>query len=395
MTAEVTVCIPAYQAEPFIDRTLDCARQQTFRNLRIVVSVDSSEDATAEFCRRHAARDDRIEVIEHAERLGWVGNTNAALDRVDTEFFFVYFHDDIIHPRYVEKLHAALIRRPDAATAHCDLVEFGLWEHLQPAHAYEGTAFERVMEFLLSPEKGTTLRSLTRCGAFRQRPRFPEIPGSNAWSSYPFHLMQLVAGPALAVHEPLYRRWHRPGSLTKLAGWLPEDVQIMLDSQRASAELCLGMIDTVSETPEQRAFGRYCLQVFMLAYTREQEWRLGQGEMIDAQSISEHFQPGKIPGGLGAVDERRARLLGQLESRLFALESQLEGRAGHPVRASLLAAAALALDPANGLARELQVKALEDAGLQTAAIAVANQARDPGQETMPEPLAPQARSRMK
>ena len=72
----VSVCIPAYQAESFIDRTLHCAREQTYELQRIIVSIDASDDKTEEMCRSHAGDDNRIEVHAHTERLGWVDNIN-------------------------------------------------------------------------------------------------------------------------------------------------------------------------------------------------------------------------------------------------------------------------------------------------------------------------------
>ena len=46
-TADVSILIPAYAAEAFIDRTLHFARGQTFSNCRILVSVDAAGDQTA------------------------------------------------------------------------------------------------------------------------------------------------------------------------------------------------------------------------------------------------------------------------------------------------------------------------------------------------------------
>ncbi|NNC42690.1 MAG: glycosyltransferase family 2 protein, partial [Acidimicrobiia bacterium] len=92
---QVTVCIPTYQSESFIERTLGHASTQTHQNLRILVSVDQSEDATEEICRRYAAADSRFEVYAHESRLGWAHNLNFLLDKVESEFFFIYFHDDI------------------------------------------------------------------------------------------------------------------------------------------------------------------------------------------------------------------------------------------------------------------------------------------------------------
>src|SRR6185437_12170453 len=96
---DITICIPAYQAQAFIDRTLRCAQGQTYDRVRILVAVDRSNDCTAQICRAFAAEDPRIEVIEHNERLGWCRNVNALLDQTDTPFFFIYFHDDLILPQ--------------------------------------------------------------------------------------------------------------------------------------------------------------------------------------------------------------------------------------------------------------------------------------------------------
>src|SRR5687767_10533463 len=97
---DVTIAIPAYQAEAFIDRTLRCAQGQTHSRIRILIAIDRSTDRTGEICRAFAKDDRRIEVIEHSERMRWCRNMNSLLDRVDTPYFFVYFHDDFILPQY-------------------------------------------------------------------------------------------------------------------------------------------------------------------------------------------------------------------------------------------------------------------------------------------------------
>ncbi len=102
MSGDVTICIPTWQAASFIDRTLSCARAQTYPLLRIVVSVDRCDDGTLALCQAHAKNDSRLEVIVQADRLGWSGNANAALDRARSEFFCLYFHDDVITPDYVD-----------------------------------------------------------------------------------------------------------------------------------------------------------------------------------------------------------------------------------------------------------------------------------------------------
>ena len=372
MIANVTICIPAFQAESFIDRTLTCARSQTYEHLRILVSVDYSDDTTVDICRQHAREDRRVEVIAQQERLGWSQNANAALDGVDTEFFFLYFHDDIIEPTYVERLLHALIERPDAATAHCDLVEFGLFDQLNLAHTYDGPPSHRLIEFLVSPIKGTTLRSLTRTSVVSNDLRFPIIPGDNHWSAYPFHLKQLAAGPAIGVHEPLYRRWQREGSLTKV--WQAKDIALVVASQRKSACVCLDIIDRASTTEAEREAGRYCLHIFMLLFTRSEEIRLENDRLVNSQEISELFtSERRRPIGIETLTCDQQEWLRLLEGELYFLEANLQLKVGCNEDACSSLAAACAINSADLRARALQAHALHRSGLKEDAVAMAHQ----------------------
>jgi glycosyltransferase involved in cell wall biosynthesis len=266
---DVTICVPAFRAHDFIDRTLHCARAQTHERLRIVVSVDPSDDGTEDICRRHAREDHRVEVIVQAERLGWSQNTNAALARVETDFFCTYFHDDIIEPSYVGTLLDALKADPGAASAHCDLAEFGLSDLVRPAHAYCGSTLTRLVDFMMT-RRGTTLRSLVRRRALARPLRYPLIHGDSHWTAYVFHLELLAAGPAVAIGQALYRRWQREDSLTRSDGWAPRSLASLLQGQRESHDLCLAIIRGSIVDPDERRVAEYCLDLFQRLVVHEQ-----------------------------------------------------------------------------------------------------------------------------
>jgi glycosyltransferase involved in cell wall biosynthesis len=213
---EVTICIPAYQAEGFIDRTLRFAAGQTLRELRILVSIDASTDRTEKVCRAFAATDPRVEVITGPERLGWGGNVNRLLDAVTTEFFFIYFHDDIILPQYAGTLLAALRADPDAASANASVQTFGNSDEIEPAHAFRGSLHERLSQLWLPDFFGMPLRSMIRRDRLGPAARLPE--GIGGMLREEAFLAQLVAaGPAVAVETPLYLRWVRDAGV--LGSW--------------------------------------------------------------------------------------------------------------------------------------------------------------------------------
>ena len=298
----VTVCIPAWQAASFIERTLRCALAQTHPGLRIVVSIDASDDDTERICREQADRDGRISVTAHRERLGWAANVNHLLDRADTEFAVLYVHDDLIEPAYCERLVTALRRRPDAASAHCDLGHFGGGDHVAPAHAYEGSAADRLFEFLVTPAKGSMLRSMVRTARIGPGVRLPTDSRAGVWANEPFLMRLVAAGPVLAVPEVLYRRWDkRRGGLTD--GWTALPFAEILDGYRVNAASALALVDRLDPTPGQRELLRFGLLVYLMPRVRLAEQRHGAVRVTAPEEIHPVLTDGGVPAAVDGLPE--------------------------------------------------------------------------------------------
>src|SRR4051812_21312167 len=286
---DITICVPAWQAVAFIDRTMRCARSQTYGDVRIMVSVDRCEDRTADICMEHAREDSRIEVIEQPERLGWSRNANALLDRGETDLFFLYFHDDVLEPTYVERLREALLAEPEAISAHCDLKHFGDNEEFHPGVRYDGPAAHRMLRWLLSPVTGTTLRSLTRRSALEAGLRFPEVGGDGFWRAHPYHVILAGLGPAAHVPEVLYWRWKREGSLTKT--WRPDALEKLVTGLRESADVCLGFVSSLDLGPVDEGAVRYGLYLQWMYRLRGGEARLSRdGSLLEPAQLHPAFE---------------------------------------------------------------------------------------------------------
>jgi glycosyltransferase involved in cell wall biosynthesis len=277
---EVTVCVPAWQAADFIDRTLRCARSQTFEDVRIMVSVDRCEDATAEICHEHARADSRVQVIEQPERLGWARNANALLDLVETDLFFLYFHDDVLEPTYVERLRDSLLAEPDALSAHCDLQHFGGADDVLPGVRYDGPAAQRLLRWLVGPVKGTTLRSLTRRSALVAGLRFPVVGEDSFWRAWPYHLMLAGLGPAVHVPEILYRRWVREGSVTKT--WQPTGFDALVEGLQESAVVSVGFVRSLGLSATDEAAVLHGIYLHWVGRLRSGEGRLSPHSDLQA-----------------------------------------------------------------------------------------------------------------
>jgi Flp pilus assembly protein TadD len=369
---DVTICIPAWQAEAFIARTLDCASTQTHSDVRILVSIDRSDDDTESICRAAAEQDRRIEVISQPERLGWSENVNALLRRVDTPYFFLYFHDDIIEPDYTETLLQVLRQDPGAMSAHCDLEKFDRQQHIERGTDYRGSAATRLMTYLSEEVKGPLLRGLIRSEVIAQGLCFPPIAGNGNWRVPPFAMRLLAAGPARYIPRILYRRWMREGSMT--TQWQPDSREALVEGQRACTELCLGIIDGIDAGEAQKAAVRFCLYVRMMNRTRRAERRLGRDQLIQPAELSPAFEGITMPVELAQFDQPAQDMVLQAYAELLMLEGRHALKHERLDEAWPLLATAAALDPANASPQVELARLLERHGQRNAAVALAHRA---------------------
>jgi GT2 family glycosyltransferase len=114
----VVLGIPAHDSERFLAETLASVAAQDWPSLEIVISDDASSDATPAICREFAARDRRVRLLRHPERVGWVANYNALLAHATGEYFLWVPHDDLYEPTYVSEMVARLEAQPDAVLAY-------------------------------------------------------------------------------------------------------------------------------------------------------------------------------------------------------------------------------------------------------------------------------------
>jgi glycosyltransferase involved in cell wall biosynthesis len=215
LSSTITVCIPTYRAEPFLAETLASVRQQSHRDLKVLVSVDRSGDGTAAIARRFAQEDPRFEVQVQTERLGWLGNVNYLLDRVATPFFSILPHDDLLQPAYFERLLGRLNAAPEAVGAYSDVERFGLSEGRTGAPSLAGPLFERALAFLGGPLHALPFRGLVRSQALARGLRLRDYGFDGFFTDQLWVFELLCLGPCLALTEPLYRKRVRSGSVVR------------------------------------------------------------------------------------------------------------------------------------------------------------------------------------
>ena len=111
----ISVLVPAYNAEAFLEQCLESIVAQTYRHLEIIVVDDGSTDSSGAISDRWAERDDRIRVI-HQPNGGHSAARNTALEAMTGELVMMVDSDDVIHPEFTATL-LGLIQEHDADIA--------------------------------------------------------------------------------------------------------------------------------------------------------------------------------------------------------------------------------------------------------------------------------------
>ena len=96
-TAKISVIVPVYKVEAYLDKCVQSIVDQTYRNLEIILVDDGSPDRCGEMCDAWAAKDSRIKVI-HKENGGLSDARNAGMAVASGEYMGFVDSDDYIAP---------------------------------------------------------------------------------------------------------------------------------------------------------------------------------------------------------------------------------------------------------------------------------------------------------
>ncbi len=109
---KVSICIPTYNGEAFIEETIKSAIAQTYPNIELIVSDDGSTDRTiaiAQSFQSQTAVDFRI--ILH-RNYGLSQNWNFCISQATGEYIKFLFQDDLLEPECIEKMVALAQQNP-------------------------------------------------------------------------------------------------------------------------------------------------------------------------------------------------------------------------------------------------------------------------------------------
>ena len=116
----ISVIIPVYNVEKYLDRCLTSVINQTYTKLEIILIDDGSTDNCPQICDEWAKNEQRIKVI-HKKNEGVSSARNLGINMSSGEYISFIDSDDILHPKYFEIMHKSI---DNADLSYCEYMRF-------------------------------------------------------------------------------------------------------------------------------------------------------------------------------------------------------------------------------------------------------------------------------
>lgn len=152
----ISVIVPVYKVEKYLDKCVESIVTQTYRNLEIILVDDGSPDQCPDMCDKWAEKDYRIKVI-HKKNGGLSEARNAGMEIATGKFIGFVDSDDWIEPDMYQLLYNYMVEND------CDISACGVqmdWEDSVPARRLtrEGCCILNTVEAMQASIQETWLK---------------------------------------------------------------------------------------------------------------------------------------------------------------------------------------------------------------------------------------------
>ncbi|MFS9356198.1 glycosyltransferase [Streptococcus mitis] len=247
MTEKITVIVPVYNVENYLNKCLDSLINQTYKNLEIIVINDGSTDNSGKICQEYAQKDNRIIYIEK-ENGGQSEARNMGLDRMTGSYVTFVDSDDWVELDYVEVLYNKLIEY-QADIAVGNYYSYNEQEGIFYFHIFGNSYYEKVydnvsiFENFYESEHMKNFALICVGGKLYKSDLFRELRfevGKLGEDGYPNQKIYLLAEKTIYLNAGLYAYRQREGSSSR--SWTEKWMHALVDamSERITLLASLG-----------------------------------------------------------------------------------------------------------------------------------------------------------
>jgi glycosyltransferase involved in cell wall biosynthesis len=184
MKPQISIGLPVYNGEQYIETTIKSVLAQTCSDFDLIISDNASTDRTQAICSDYRASDPRIRYIRNEINLGAAKNFNNTFHASSGAYFKWIAYDDPIAPTFLERCLQALEQHPEAVISypkayiineHSEIVE----EYSDHLHLQSPVAHLRFKKILFQYGLCNPIFGLMRRSVLQKTPLIGDYPYSD------------------------------------------------------------------------------------------------------------------------------------------------------------------------------------------------------------------------
>ena len=133
MSITISIVIPAFNGEKFIEETINSVLRQTRQPDEFIILIDKSTDNTENICKRFDKSN--VKILHNKLPSGFVDAWNRSIKACSSDYISILHQDDLLEPDFLFHVEKGLLKHPEAGHLYCkcDYID----EH---GKHYKGTA---------------------------------------------------------------------------------------------------------------------------------------------------------------------------------------------------------------------------------------------------------------
>ena len=213
MDEKISVIVPVYNVEQYLERCVDSIINQTYKNLEIILVNDGSTDNSGQLCDELAKRDSRIKVI-HKKNGGLSDARNVGVDEAKAELIGFIDSDDYID----EDMYELLINNLKAANADLSMCgHYDVYNNVPEVQVVDKKTWELSPQEAIRMVMEAKILSVTAVNKLYKKSLFSDLKfeiGKIAEDAFIMIKLLDKCNKIVATNEKKYYYVHRENSIT-------------------------------------------------------------------------------------------------------------------------------------------------------------------------------------
>ena len=213
MEETIDVLLATYNGEKYLESQIDSILNQTYKNIKLIISDDCSKDGTRKILETYKNKDPRIEIHLQEQNLGYIRNFEYLLKQVKNKYYMLSDQDDVWLPEKIEtSLNKLKQTEADLVFGDLQIVDQDL-NTIHPSFTEFMLLKRKIQKYLKSYKLNYLYNCVTGCTVLAKSTTIEQILPIPNKSKYVAHdhwigLMTSLNGKTEYIEKPyiLYRQ---------------------------------------------------------------------------------------------------------------------------------------------------------------------------------------------